>query len=43
MGVTRLQSHATVTHFPAKGLKREPAGYEQRNSTENLFSSVLEL
>jgi len=34
MGVTRLQSHAIVTRFPTKGLKREPAGYEQRNTTE---------
>ena len=34
MGVTRPQSHAIVPHFHTKGLKREPAGYEQRDSTE---------
>jgi hypothetical protein len=34
MGVTRPQSLAIVTRFPIKGLKREPAGYEQRNTTE---------
>lgn len=32
--MTRPQSHAIVPHFHTKGLKREPAGYEQRDSTE---------
>ena len=31
---TQPQSHAIVTHFPTKGLKHEPAGYEQRDSTK---------
>ena len=34
MGVTRPQSYAIITRFPTKGLKREPAGYEQRNTAE---------
>ena len=33
MVVTQPQSHAIITRFPTKGLKHDPAGYEQRRST----------